>query len=85
MMSDKALQEFKKIWKEQYGEDISDEKAMDEGMALLNIMNVVYRPIKKEWADGFDEKNNPAVNKAFDILFEATEKRNNELAKTKLD
>ena len=58
MISDKAIQEFKKIWKEQFGEDISDEKAMDEGTALLTLMNVVYRPIKKEWLNDLDQKDN---------------------------
>lgn len=50
MLSDKALKEFKKIWKEQFGEDISDEKAAKEGINLLTLLNAIYRPIKKEWA-----------------------------------
>lgn len=79
MISDKALTEFKKIWKEQFGEDISDEKAMDEATPLLTLMNVIYRPVKKEWLD------ESKVDKAYDILFEEVEKQQNELDKTKLD
>ena len=63
MISDKALQEFKKIWKEEIGEDISDEKAMEEGTSLLTLFNVIYRPVKKEWLKKLDDKDN-AVNKA---------------------
>lgn len=74
MISDEALQEFKKVWKDELKEDISDEKAMDEAIALLTIMNVVYRPIKKGWLKELDEKDNQ-VNKAFDILFNEVEKR----------
>ena len=51
MLSRKALEEFKEIWRKQFGEDISDEKATEEGINLLTMMNTVYRPIKKEWAD----------------------------------
>lgn len=78
MISDEALQEFKKIWKEQFGEDISDEKAMDKGTALLTLMNVIYRPIKKEWATELQEKDN-TVNKAFDILFDEVAKKKGNL------
>lgn len=54
MLSKEALEEFKAIWRKQFGEDISDEKATEEGINLLTMMNVVYRPIKKEWADEYD-------------------------------
>lgn len=49
MISKKALDEFKKIWKEQFNEEISDEKATEEAINLLTLMNAVYRPIKKDW------------------------------------
>lgn len=56
MLSDKALQEFKKIWKEEFGEDISDEKAAEEGINLLTMFDAIYRPIKKEWVDELEGK-----------------------------
>lgn len=56
MISNEALAEFKKIWKEQFNEEISDEKAMEEGIALLTLMNAIYRPIKKEWLKDLKEK-----------------------------
>lgn len=58
MVSDKALQEYKAIYKEEFGEDISDEEALSQAVNLLTFMNSVYRPIKKEWLVEFD-KNNP--------------------------
>ncbi len=48
MISDKALREFKAIWKEEKGEEISDELAMEEATQLLSMFDVIYRPIKKE-------------------------------------
>jgi len=49
MLSDKALKEFKNIWREQFGEEISDEKAAEEAINLLTLMDAVYKPIKNEW------------------------------------
>lgn len=49
MLSDKALAEFKAIWREQFNEDISDEKAAEEAINLLTLFDAIYRPIKKEW------------------------------------
>ncbi|MDD2785995.1 MAG: hypothetical protein PHS79_03825 [Patescibacteria group bacterium] len=65
MISNEALQEFKKIWREQFGEDITDAKALEEGINLLTLFNAIYRPIKKEWADEYDLKNeqNPSLEK----------------------
>ena len=53
MISEKALQEFKAIWKEEIGEEIVDEAAVEEAVNLLTVMNAIYRPIKKEWQKEF--------------------------------
>lgn len=54
MISAKALQDFKQIWKEEKGEEISDELAMEEAVNLLTLYNAIYRPIKKEWSQEYD-------------------------------
>ena len=51
MLSDKALEEFKEIWFKQYGEEISDERAVELGINLLNLFDHIYRPVPKEWMD----------------------------------
>lgn len=56
MISEQALKEFKQIWKEEKGEDISDEFAMEEAVNLLTIFNATYRPIRKEWLEEFIKK-----------------------------
>lgn len=48
MLSKEALEEFKKIWKEKYGEEISDKFATKEAINLLTLFDIVYRSIKKE-------------------------------------
>lgn len=51
MISQEALNDFKKIWREQFNEDVSDAEAMEQATKLLTLMNAIYRPIKKEWLD----------------------------------
>ncbi len=49
MISKEALEEYKAIYKEEFGEDVSDEDALKQAINLLSMMNVIYRPLKKEW------------------------------------
>jgi len=46
MISTEALEEYKKIYKEKFGKDISDKDAMEQATSLLTLMNAIYRPIK---------------------------------------
>lgn len=55
MISKEALEEFKKIYKKEYGKGISNEKAISLDTNLLIMMNAVYRPIKKEWLKESEE------------------------------
>ena len=58
MISETALQEFKKIWVEEFGEEISDEQAVELGTNLLTLFHHIYRPVKKDWlAVVSDEEN----------------------------
>ena len=56
MISKKALDEFKKIYKEEFGKKITDEKDVDLGTNLLTMFNAIYRPIKKSWIKEFESK-----------------------------
>lgn len=58
MISKEALEEYKAIWrKENPGQDIDDQTAIDEATALLTIMDKVYRPITKDELDAYNKKN----------------------------
>ncbi|MFH1623662.1 MAG: hypothetical protein ABID54_00715 [Pseudomonadota bacterium] len=74
MISKEALDKFKVIWKEEFGEEISNEKALDSATSLLTLMNAVYKHINKDEYDKYQEENR--IDKAYDILFTETEKRN---------
>lgn len=57
MISEKALEEYKALYKEEFGEEISNEKAMDEAVSLLTMFDAIYRPVKKSWLKEIDEKD----------------------------
>lgn len=47
-ISQKQLEEYKKIYKSETGEDLSDQEALDQASKLLRLMEIVYKPITKE-------------------------------------
>lgn len=49
MLSQKALEEFKTIWREEFGTEISDQEATDQAINLLTLFDAIYKPIKCEW------------------------------------
>jgi hypothetical protein len=55
MISDQALQEFKMIWRQETGQEISEKEALDAAVALLHLFDVIYRPIPKDWNDEYDK------------------------------
>jgi hypothetical protein len=44
-LSQKAIDEFKQIWFEKFGEKISDEKAEEEGSGLLELYKIFIKYI----------------------------------------
>jgi hypothetical protein len=54
MVSEEALEEFKKIWKEEYGTEISNADALDSATALLTMFDAIYRPIRKAWVEEYE-------------------------------
>ena len=55
MLSKKAIDEFKKLYKEQYGEELNDFIASEAANRLIQMMNVVYRPIPKAWEEEYNK------------------------------
>ena len=55
MLSQEAINEFKKLYKEQYGEDLNDFVASEAANRLIRMMDVVYRPIPKAWEERYNE------------------------------
>ncbi|MFA5208389.1 MAG: hypothetical protein WC428_07150 [Candidatus Paceibacterota bacterium] len=55
MISEKALKEYKAIYKKEYGINLSDKEATEQATKLLSLMKVIYRPISKEDYEKFQK------------------------------
>ena len=56
MISEQALKDFKAIWLKQFGEEISDEKATEEALNFLRFLDIIYRPVRRQWVQDYDNR-----------------------------
>lgn len=54
MISEQAIKDFQAIWKKQFGEEISDEKATEEALNFLRFLDIIYRPVRRQWLADYD-------------------------------
>jgi len=47
-LSKESMEEFKKIWKKEFKEEISNQKAYEEGARLINFFKLLYEINSKE-------------------------------------
>lgn len=51
-LSEEDITEYQEIYKEQFGEEVSREEAYKQGINLLRLLEVVYKPsTKEEWEE----------------------------------
>lgn len=56
MISKERLEEFKRIYRKEFGKDISDQDALESATKLLNLLRVVYKPMTKEEFSKLEER-----------------------------
>jgi len=49
--SKEAIEEFKEIYKKEFGEELSDQDATERATKLLNLMEAIYKPIPQKKHD----------------------------------
>lgn len=57
-LSKKALEEFKDIYKAEYGIELSDAEAMDKGYRLLRLFRAIYKPVINTKQDNYGKSTN---------------------------
>lgn len=55
MLTSEAIEEFKQLWKQEYGREIDDEKAGEIANKLLVMMKAIYKPIPSKSKTELDE------------------------------
>lgn len=48
MISKEALEEYKRIYKKEFGKEISDAEALEQATKLFRLMEIVYKPMPKK-------------------------------------
>jgi hypothetical protein len=61
MLSKQAVDEFKALYKKEFGEELSDSEAHEKGLRLINLIKAVYKPIPKIHKDD-DSKGKRKTN-----------------------
>lgn len=46
-ISDEKIEEYRELYKKHFGEEISKEEALEQLTKLVNMVKLIYRPIKK--------------------------------------
>lgn len=54
MLPQKAIDEFKKLYKEHYGEELNDFVATEAANRLVRMVELVYKPIPKAWEEDYN-------------------------------
>ena len=57
-LSKDAIEEFKDIYYQEFGERISDKEVQEMGVNLLSLFEIIYRPISKFGEQNSKDKNN---------------------------
>lgn len=47
-LTQEDIEEFKQIYRQEYGTEISDAQALELATAALNLMQAIYRPLPEE-------------------------------------
>lgn len=48
-ISQETIEEFKKIYQEEFGETISDAEALEMSQRLISLFEIIYRPLPSEF------------------------------------
>lgn len=54
-ITEKDVAKFKELYKKETGEDISDEEALDSVTSLVEMIKLIYKPIKKSEFDKYEK------------------------------
>ena len=47
MINEQQIKQFQTLYKNRFGEEISEEEALEKGLKLLRLITLVYKPTAK--------------------------------------
>ena len=58
MLSDKQVQNFQNIYRKRFGKKISYQDALERGIKLVRLMQIIYQPITQKEFDNLQKNKN---------------------------
>jgi len=57
MLSEEQIRKFQKLYKTRFGKEISKEMAYEQGVKLLRLIEITYKPMTKKEYDKYKPKS----------------------------
>lgn len=54
-----AIEELKTIYRQEYGDELSEGEAQEMAQRLISLFRVIYRPLSESKGQGQDEEPEP--------------------------
>ncbi len=48
MLSEKAINEYKELYKKKFGKEISNQEALEQATNLMRLIEIVYKPMTEK-------------------------------------
>lgn len=48
MLSNKQVEQFKNLFKDSFGEELSDTEALEKGTKLIRLFQIIYKPMTQK-------------------------------------
>lgn len=56
MLSDEQITKYQEIYKKYYGKEISREDALEQGIKLVRLIELIYKPMTEEEYNHLQER-----------------------------
>ncbi len=58
MLTEEQIKKFQSLYRKRFGKEISKEEAYDQGIKLVRLLEITYKPITKEDYKKYKKKIN---------------------------
>lgn len=62
MLTNKEITDYQAIYKKIYGKDISKQEALEQGIKLIRLMKIIYKPMTQAEFDLVQKRREEAKN-----------------------
>ena len=62
VLSDEHVDKFKQLYKKHFGKDISKQDAYDQGIKLVRLLSIIYKPITEDELAFIEKRKNVKIN-----------------------